>query len=113
MFIDATGELSGVGPVTLHIDETAICGEQGLDGITDVTGTYTADNGDELRFTGTGSTMSFDGDTATASYTATDQFDGGTGASPDATGQESVTFSHNFTDMVLTVVVDGELTTTD
>ncbi len=112
--VDAVGELSGVGPVTLRIDETAICAAFGmLERVTDIVGVYTTDNGDELRFTGTGSEVHTRlGGTPSATYSADDQFSGGTGRYADATGEERVTVSYNPYDKSLTVTVDGEVTTT-
>lgn len=108
--IEATGDLTGLGTVTLTIDETATCeSEQGLAAITDVAGKYTTSNGDELRFSGTGSDIAIDTVAATAAYTSADTFSGGTGRFAKASGHETVTLSHGFTDMVLTVIVDGEV----
>lgn len=110
--IDATGDLGELGAVTLHVDETALCSTPGLlDSITAVTGTYTTSNGDELTFTGTGSTIEFDMENNSASYSSDDEFTGGTGRFADVTGRIHVEASHSFDDLVLTLVLSGEVTT--
>lgn len=112
--ISGRGELGDLGKVQLRVNATAVClSEQGLDRVTDMTGSYTAENGDVLEFTGTGSTITAAEGEATLTFTATDNFTGGTGRFAGATGQETVTYLHDFTDMVLTLIVDGEISTSN
>lgn len=113
--ITGTGEMGDLGTMQLRIDATAVCAStQGLDRVTDLAGSYTAENGDVLNFTGTGSKITEAADAPnTLTLTATDEFSGGTGRFAGARGQETVTYMHDFNDMVLTLTVDGEFSTTN
>lgn len=111
--ISGTGEMGDLGKMQLRIDATAVCAStEGLDSVTDLSGSYTAANGDVLTFTGTGSKIvDAAGAERTLTFTATDQFTGGTGRFAGATGRETVTYMHDFNNMVLTLTVDGEIST--
>jgi hypothetical protein len=110
--IAGSGEMGDLGTLHLRIDATAVCAStQGLDRVTVIAGSYTAENGDVLTFTGTGSTITATDAEATLTFTETDSFTGGTGRFAGATGQQTVTYLHDFSAMQLTVEVDGEILT--
>ena len=110
--ISGTGEMGDLGEMKVDIDATAVCAStQGLDRVTDITGSYTDANGDVLNFTGTGATIVAAEAERTLTFTATDTFTGGTGRFAGATGQETVTYLHDFNNMVLTLVVEGSFST--
>jgi hypothetical protein len=112
--ISGAGEMGDLGKMQLRINATAVCASvQGLDRVTDMTGSYTAENGDVLKFTGTGSAFTAAEGAATLTFTATDHFTGGTGRFAGATGQETVRYLHDFTKSVLTLAIDGEISTSN
>jgi hypothetical protein len=75
-------------------------------------GVYTTDNGDELRFTGTGTAVAIDLGVPRGTYSATDQFTDRTGRYADVTGQEHVTVTYDPNAKTLTITVDGDVATT-
>jgi hypothetical protein len=108
VIVDATGDLGALGPSSVHIDLTALCGGPGvLRSLTHLVGVYTTKNGDELRFSGNGTTITFDTSKGTVASTLSDQYAGGTGRFASATGSEQIALSHSISDNVLTLRIDG------
>lgn len=106
--IDGAGVLSALGRTTFHVDATATCAGPGfLGAITDFRGVYTAANGDELRFVGHGSEITFDFVNFVGTFDTSDQFAGGTGRFSGAGGNQHIGVTHSFATDVLTLVVSA------